>query len=47
MGERSLGHRREEEEERKNIKRREGIKNGKIRERNRGGIEPDSKARKE
>ena len=54
-GEGSLGHRREEEEEeRKNIKRKEGIKNGKIRERNRkimksriGGIEPDSKARKE
>ena len=29
-GEGSLGHRREEEGERKNIKRREGIKNGKI-----------------
>lgn len=53
-GEGSLEHRREEEEERKNIRRREAIKNGKIRERNRkiaksrlGGIEPDSKARKE
>lgn len=52
-GEGSLGHRREEEEERKNIKRREGIKNGKIRQRNRkimksrlGGIEPDSKGKK-
>ena len=53
LGEWGLGHEREEEE-RKNIRRTEGIKIGQIRERNRkitksrlGGIEPDSMARKE